>query len=516
MLCVKGRPLHLKQGGFTSGNMRAKKIFWLVIGLCLLGACRQEERIHIDVFFTADVEGFYWSRPEPRWNNREAGGYAVLKNFLQNREGDFLLFDGGNWFGSAPEGNMTKGAYVAELARTLPYTAGTISDKDLVYGWPSLRDIVREMPYPFVVSNLRLENKIPWPMHDYQIRTVNGIKIGIFGLIDPQTVNKNKARLLGLQALDPVSVAQEMTALLREKVVDYIIVLSSLAAAQENSVSETSIAEETPGIDLILSSNKDRENAETDQINQTLLVYPGSKLDSVGHIQLSFDEDKQLRDVAFEDLALLKESYGEDASIAHRAELLRAETRKKMNARVAELPEPIASSFEQESPLGNLLTQCLYKWSKLDGAILNSDSIRSSLPAGKLTEYDLYKTYPYGDNITFITIRGEAFLKALESSLNAKDNFPQIAGFSVTYTSTPNGRKIRRVTLDNGRIIRPNETYRFAVTDHVLAGGFGHDGFIDSLEFKNTFVEARQIMRSCLSRQKTVLAPETGRWQRVL
>ena len=163
--------------------------------------------------------------------------------------------------------------------------------------------------------------------------------------------------------------------------------------------------------------------------------------------------------------------------------------------------------------MGNLLAQCLYKWSKQDGAVLNSDSIRHSLPAGKLTEYDLYKMYPYGDNITFLTIKGASFTKALELSLNAKDNFPQIAGFTVTYTETPRGKKIRQITLENGRIVRPQETYRFAVTDHVLAGGFGHDGFIDSLEFKNTFVEARQIMRSCLARQKKVEAPKTNRWK---
>ncbi len=495
--------------------MRVKKIFWLMAALVLAGGCGRENLTNIDVYYTADVQGFYWSRPEPRWDNREAGGYAILKNFLHSREGEFLLFDGGNWFGSAPEGTMTKGAYVAELARTLPYTAGTISDKDLAYGWPSLREIVRELPYPFVASNLRLENQIPWPMHDYQIRNVKGIKIGLFGIIDQQTINKNKSRLLGLQALDPLETAREMTALLKEKGVDYIIVLSSLGAAQKNSVSETTLAEEIPGIDLILSSNKDRENAETDRLNKTFIVYPGSKLDSVGHIRLSFDKNKQLRDVLFEDVALLKDSFGADAEIASHAAELRAATRKKMNARVAELPRAIGTSLSQESALGDLLAQCLYKWSRLDGAILNSDSIRSALPEGRLSEYDLYKAYPYGDNITFITIKGEAFLRAMEASLNAKDNFPQIAGFSVAYAVTPNGKKIRRITLDNGRVIRPQETYRFAVTDHVLAGGFGHDEFIDSLEFKNTFVEARQIMRSCLARQKTVLAPELGRWKKV-
>lgn len=495
--------------------MRVKRFAAVLAGLVLLGGCAREELTSVDIFFTADVQGFYWSRPEPRLDNREAGGYAVLKNFLQSREGEYLLFDGGSWFGSAPEGTMTKGAYVNELARTLPYTAGTISDKDLVYGWPSLRAIVREMPYPFVVANLRLENQIPWPMHDYQIRTVNGIKIGVFGLINPTNINKNKSRLPGLSAQDPVQAAKTMTALLHEKGVDYIILLSSLGDPEKTGVSDTSIAEEVSGIHLILSSNKDRENAETDQINNTFIVYPGSKLDSVALVRLSFDKNKQFRGQTFEDIPLLKDSFSEDAEIAGRAASLRAETRKKMNARVAELPAQINTALAQESALGNLLTQCLYKWSRLDGAVLNSDSIRSSLPAGRLSEYDLYKAYPYGDNITFLTIKGAAFVKAMEASLNAKDNFPQIAGFTVSYADTPQGKKIRQITLDNGRIVRPQDTYRFAVTDHVLAGGFGHDGFIDSLEFKNTFVEARQIMRSCLARQKTVEAPALGRWKKV-
>ena len=81
----------------------------------------------------------------------------------------------------------------------------------------------------------------------------------------------------------------------------------------------------------------------------------------------------------------------------------------------------------------------------------------------------------------------------------------------------PSGKKqITRITLDNGRIVRPEETYRFAVTDHILAGGFGHEEFINALEFKSTFVEARQIMRICLVRQKLVEVPSAkGRWKQV-
>ncbi|MBO5911806.1 MAG: hypothetical protein J6Q05_06515, partial [Elusimicrobiaceae bacterium] len=144
---------------------------WILLFICF-ALCACGERKTLDVFFVADVEGFYYSRPEPRLDNQQAGGYGVLKNFLQTRNAPFLLFDGGNWFGSSAQGTLSKGAYVSVLAKEIAFTAGTLTDKDLVYGWPAARNIVKELEYPLVVSNLRLDGEIPWPLHDYQIRTV--------------------------------------------------------------------------------------------------------------------------------------------------------------------------------------------------------------------------------------------------------------------------------------------------------------------------------------------------------
>lgn len=486
---------------------------WAGLLVCL-ALCGCGERKTLDVFFAADVEGFYYSRPEPRLDNQQAGGYGVLKNFLQARTAPFLLFDGGNWFGSSAEGTLSKGAYVPSLAKDLPFTAGTVTGKDLVYGWPAARHIVQELNYPFVVSNLRLDHEIPWPLHDYQIRTVDGIKIGIFGLIAPW--EKGQERLPGLTVLDPIEVAQQMTTLLKEKGVDAVIALSSLGLGSATGGGNAALAAEVEGIDLILSSNQDSETPERELINRTHIVYPGAKLDSIGHLVLQFDKNNQLKDITFTDEPLLKDKYGEDETIAAQAAELLGSTRKQMSRPLSKAAQEITTSLTKQSPLGGLLAQCVHKFAKLDGAILNAASIRSALPAGQITEFDLYKTYPYGDNITFLTMKGSALIKALEASLNAQDNFPQIAGFTVQYMQTSGGKRITRVTLDNGRIVRPENTYRVAVTDHVLSGGFGHDEFINALEFKSTFVEARQIMRSCLVRQKTVEVPPTyDRWKQV-
>ena len=487
--------------------------FWgglLVVGLALMG-CARTKLQNIDVFFIADVQGFYFSRPEPRLDNQKAGGYGILKNFLQNRSQNFLLFDGGNWFGSGAEGMLSKAAYVPVLSKSIPFTAGTVTDKDLAYGWPVARNLIKELNYPFVVANLKLDRQIPWPLHDYQIHNVSDIKIGIFGLMAP--FKKDQERLPGLSVSDPIETASQMTALLKEKGVDVVIVLSSLEDTASGG-GNAALAAEVEGIDLILSSNQDNEAPELDTINHTHIVYPGYKLDSIGHIVLGLDKNKQLKKVSFTDEPLLKSKYGEDEIIAREAERLLSSTRKQMSRPVAKAEREITTDLTAQSPLGELLATCLHRWAKLDGVILNAASIRSSLPAGQITEFDLYKTYPYGDNITFITMKGAPLAKALQASLNAADNFPQIAGFRVQYAQTSSGKRITRITLDNGRIVRPQETYRMAVTDHILAGGFGHEEFINALEFKSTFVEARQIMRSCLVRQKNIEVPDVkGRWE---
>ena len=294
-----------------------------------------------------------------------------------------------------------------------------------------------------------------------------------------------------------------------------VILLSSVGSPEKEGISDATLAEEAPSIDLILSSNMDRENAETDKINKTFIVYPGAKFDSLARVRLVFDKDNQLSNIEFEDILLAKDTFGEDAQIAAATETLRKETQHKMNARVTSAQQAIKGSLKGESTLGDILTDCLHKWSRLDGAVLNADSIRAELPAGRITEYDVYRMYPYSDAVTFVTIKGRALQKALEASLAAKDNFPQISGMTVWYkTTAKDGPKITRIVFDGGRVLRPQDTYRVAVTDHIMAGGFGHDEFINALEFKNTFVEARQVMRSCLIKYKQLDVPPLGRWKK--
>ncbi|MBO7237845.1 MAG: bifunctional metallophosphatase/5'-nucleotidase [Elusimicrobiaceae bacterium] len=492
--------------------MKRFACFLCLVSFWVIG-CAPKELPSVNIFVTADIEGVFWSRTEPRHGNEVTGGLAVLKTFLDKQTTPFLLLEGGNWFAQTPEGTLSQGNYFNELTATIAYAGRLFTEKDLMYGWGSLSHILKDSPAPFILSNVTLTNgNLPAGAKSWLLTKVGDYKIGVIGLVSPQAL-KGRQRLGGLKIADPIKTAEPLIAQLRERGAQAIVVMSALGSAEDKqAVTERELAEEVSGIDVIISAGVGGENAETTRVGKTWIIYPGSRLDSVGRVQLSFNKNNELADIQFEDVVLYRRDFDEDASIAQAAEQLRQTTRNQMVRSVGKSEQEMVGRLDGESALGSWAADCLRTWAKADAAVLNASSLRGVLPKGTVTQYDLYNLYPYSDNVTYLTIKGAALLQALEEGLSVPDNFAQISGLRIRYNpDAPTGKRITAVRV-NGTPIAPWVTYRVAVTDYMLSGGAGHDGFIDSLEFKNTQVEMRTVLRLCLAGKKAATAPQPGRW----
>ena len=482
--------------------------------LLFLGACAGQEQADVNLFFTSDIEGVFWSRPEPQYGNEEIGGLAVLKSFLSKQTTPFVLLDGGNWFAQTPEGNLTKGDYFNTLSASLPYTARLFTEQDLVYGWGSLSRIIKDSPAPFVLSNVTLANgKIPAGVRPWIIEEVQGVKIGLLGLV-PQRALRGKQRLGGLKISEEIKAAQNGVSLLKEKGAQVIVLISALGASDEKeTLTDSVLAEEVPDIDIILSADLGRESAESAQVGQTLIIYPGSKLDSVAQVGLYLNKNKELTKMKFQDTVLYRRDFGTDPYVVELTEDIRRATRNQMDKPIGKIEKDLTGNLEAESSLGNWAADCLRKWAKTDVAIVNADSLRKNLSAGTVTQYDLYQLYPYIDHVTILSMKGDALLSALEEGLNTTGHFAQISGLQVRYA--PQGLPGKRITAAyvKNNPISTKQTYRVAITDYMLSGGAGHDGFIDSLEFKNTQVEMRTVLRLCLAGKNQEKSDTQKRWR---
>ncbi|WP_424245418.1 2'(,)3'-cyclic-nucleotide 2'-phosphodiesterase [Elusimicrobium posterum] len=492
--------------------MKHIKVITALIFMTGFFACKDVDVSVINIYHTSGTGGMYAARTEPVYENQEVGGYAVLKNFYEKEQGKKILFDGGDWFTKTQEGTVGGIPKALELMQMTGYAASGVSYADLGAGWGTVSQQLRGSKMPLLSANLK-DNKgeVAAPLFRYIIREVGGIKLGVFSVVVKNSISGPHTRLNDINITDEIAAAKDMVELLKEKEVDLIIMIVDIAENADN-YDEKIFAEEVEGIDIILGSAVSGEPGETYKFKDVNIVKTEPYLASVSKIRLTLNKEKEVISFKYENMPLYKDRYGENEEIKKVVDDLRQTTHKRYSRSVAENMQDLEDIDSAPSELGEIVADCIRTWAKTDIAIMNSDSLRSSLKKGTITEYNLYELYPYLDTVMTVRVRGGELKNLLEKSIISKNNFPQISGMEVTYDPTgAQGKKIKSIKI-KGVTPGENTIYRLATTDHIVAGGFGHDDFVNVVEFKNTQVEVRSILRQCLSRKKKITPPAKLSW----
>lgn len=143
-----------------------------------------------------------------------------------------------------------KAHLLIESSQMMGYDALGIGDDDLSLGKEFLMEISKTAKFPFLSSNLMDEKskKLLFPPH--VIKKVDGLRIGIFSLLSPDSfVGQGDPRKKGLTFRPPVETAQSMVKELQSKT-DLIILLSHLGYPKDMELAQT-----VPGIHLIVGGH---------------------------------------------------------------------------------------------------------------------------------------------------------------------------------------------------------------------------------------------------------------------
>ncbi|WP_428065906.1 bifunctional metallophosphatase/5'-nucleotidase [Candidatus Proelusimicrobium volucris] len=494
------------------------RYFFSFISACLifLCACSPDPGIELDIFHTNDIQGFYWARKSAENDNRPTGGIAVLKNLLSNQENPFMLFDSGNTFSKTQVGKQFKLDGAVNLMNKLGYTAATLSSADLALGWDVVESGLKKANFPIVVSNL--ENKDgtqPKYIKKYVIAEENGIKAAVLGVMSKQDF-PDTLRNSSLLVKDEISAIRELLPQLEKHNPDIIILLSSIGFDLDLSSKKTDekiLAEELPELTVILGGNSDVSGAETEEISKTLVTRCPPMLFETAKIKLKFSKNKQFSSYQFEPVILDKDTLGQDEDLEREIENMRKVALRTTSRKIASLGIALPTYSDRPSPLGAYTAQCIKRWGKNELGIINSDAFLNGFEQGPLSEVQLGNAIPFNDRVMFIKMRGDELKNALEYSIATKNNWPQTAGLRVVYDAdAPLGKKIKKLYI-NGAPMQAARLYSISVSDHIVAGGMGHNEFLNVFEFKNTDRTVRDILRWCLNRDKEVLSVAQDLWK---
>ncbi|HEX4046995.1 MAG TPA: bifunctional UDP-sugar hydrolase/5'-nucleotidase, partial [Elusimicrobiota bacterium] len=424
--------------------------------------------------------------------------------------------DAGDWWQGTPEGSLTKGAAVAEVFNAIGYDAVEVGNHEFDNGTASLKDLIGKLRMPVLAANIYGPDgrHVPWTKQRI-IKKVDGVRFGIFGLL---TTHMNglevPGKIAGLTFRREVDEARDQVRALKKEGADVIIAVTHVGFESPDKPpfeGDQTIAREVPGIDLIVGGHTHTtlKVPWRDPAHGTLIVQTGSYLTKAGRATLTIDPATH-RVIRSSDelIELWPDRVGEDPAVKAIVDRAEARTGAAFELVVATASAELdRGAGAEESGLGSWMADCFKEETGADAALLNGGGIRADIAAGPVTVRELFDVMPFDDAVVVVRMKGSLLRSTLDHVIGSP-KIAQIAGMTARFRPLkPRHQRLDAVTVD-GAPLDDEKTYSLATLDFI-AGSYPE--FKSALSVKPTGTLARDEMRACAAKQKTVSPPAPGR-----
>jgi len=427
--------------------------------------------------------------PGATGDDKTVGGFARLAALIEQQRAaadktPVLLLDAGDFMmGSLFSWLALDQAPVLTLMQQVGYDAITIGNHEL--DWTpdglagSLATAVKGgFAVPVVASNLVFSRTDSGDdnlqqfaraglLRRWTVKTLrNGVKVGIFGLMGRQAA-AYAPLAAPLTFADQITVARQMVKQLRDgEGVDLVLCLSHSGVDAAGQGEDADLAQQVPGIDVIVSGHTHVALHQPVRVGQTTIVQAGAHGRYLGRLKLAVRRDGRVK-VKEGRLLPVDDSVAASAAIQARVEGYIKALDGLLQPAGLGFRQPVAETeFDmtvprfEEAPLGNLVTdafrtvidalqpkQPLLMTFEANGDIY--DPLRRG-SSKTLWFADLYRVLPMGIGpdqqpgyplVTF-WLTGSELKQGFELIANAKDvlqnndYFLQVSGVTVTYDAT--------------------------------------------------------------------------------
>lgn len=435
---------------------------------------------------------------------------AALKAAYEAEGAYVLLLDAGDFIQGTTYVSLSMGATAVELMELAGYDAVTLGNHEFDYGYENLVSILDGADFEVISANVKYGGTLVFDANTI-FTAPDGTKIGVFGLTTAETGTKahpDKIKGVTFDAAKAMfDIAEAQVAALEAAGCDLIVCLAHLGVDDESAGNRsTDLLDAVDGIDLLIDGHShsvidgnDNDYATAD----TMLVSTGTAFEYIGV-------------VAYDGAALsaellpVTEELADDAGVLARTEAIMAAVDAEMDRIVASSEVVLDGNRDpgvrtKETNLGDFVADAIL-WSaqnnyatEVDAAITNGGGIRASIGVGDISLNTMKTVFPFGNEVTVITLTGAQLLEALEAATyctpSAVGAFPQVAGIEFTLDTTVeyvNGEQYAgstyyapanpgsRVTIHTvgGEEFSLTDSYTLATNDFTAAGGDTYGVFV--------------------------------------
>src|SRR5215470_2017891 len=410
------------------------------------------------------------------------GRVVTLRKSIQKQSPNTLFVLAGDTISPSVESITYKGSQMIEAWNLAGLDYATFGNHEFDFGPDVLKQRMKESKFGWIAANV-VEKSTGKPFggaEPFVIREFAGVKIGILGLVLPETKTTSRPGD-DVEFLNPCETAKTVVPQIHQQGAKVVVALTHLSMREDKEVARCS------GVDVIIGGHE-----------HTLLE------SSAGGAPI-FKMTADARELGQIDLNISK-ATGELASIDWRVIPVTSQTPEdklfssiysKYGKLLAELDRPVGRSSvaldgrseenrTQETNLGDFVADSFRKATASDVALLNGGSIRVDeiIPAGRLKMRDVLSILPFKNKLVKIEVSGALLRQALENGVSRiapgaqPGSFPQVSGLQFSYdASRQPGQRIVELRV-NGQPLVPSKKYSLTTTTFVaFDGGDGYTMF---------------------------------------
>ncbi len=454
------------------------------------------------------------------------GGLARLTTLHKQAMKDspntlFLL--AGDTLSPSVESNTYKGAQMIDAWNAVGLDFAVFGNHEFDFGPDVLIQRMKESHFTWLGANVidtktgkTFANTPPFVIREFQ-----GIKLGIFGLTLPGTKSTSRSGPT-VEFRDTCEIAKKTVALMRRSGAQVVVALTHLSMAEDKALAHC-----VGDIDVIIGGH---EHTLLQSLSEHTPIFKmTSDAREMGRIQLNINAASgKLQSVDWE-IVPVNSRVAEDAefaSVMSKYEPLLKQLAVPVGRTDVPLNAKSKQSRTEETNIGDFIADAFRVVTGADVALVNGGSIRADdiIPAGELTEREVFSMLPYADPVVKLEVTGATLRKALEHGVaqsaesSEPGRFPQVSGLRFSFDAKrPAGSRVTEVTV-GGQPLDDNKTYTLATSSFVaLSGGDGYDMFKGAplLIKPDEAQKAPDILKNAITRVSAIAPQVDGRIKRL-
>jgi 5'-nucleotidase len=458
-------------------------------------------------------------------DNGARGGLArvsTLRKRIAAESPHTLLLLSGDTISPSVESNTYKGQQMIDAWNAVGLDYSVFGNHEFDFGPEVLRERVKESRFVWLGANV-VDKRTGKPFADtppFVIREFEGVKIGIVGLVLPETKSTSRPGD-DLDFLNVCETAKRLVPEIKAKGAQVIVGLTHLSMREDKELARCA------DLDVIIGGH---EHTLLESLAaRTPIFKMTADAREMGRITLNIDAASgKLESIDWEVIPVTKE-VAEDpqfASVKNKYGKLLTELAQRVGHTDVLLDARSAENRSRETNVGSFVADAFRKATGADVALLNGGSIRAdnTINPGDLTKRDVLSILPFSNPVVKLEVTGATLRAALEHgvSRSAEDTepgrFPQVSGLRFTFDARrPAGSRLLEVTV-GGQPLDDKRTYTLATSTFVAVDAGDDYTMFRGAKFlikPEQGQPAPEVLRKAISSVRSIAPRTDGRIKRV-